>query len=1043
MTLTRWTLRKEPYKNDPPDADNDGIVQEQTVWERPRGVRMVDKVTGQLPAEGLVGSFGNQRSQFKFQRQNPTSGVWEDIPEGSPELRPSWQGQLSIGEQRGTIGGLNSTVGALMEPPAPPRRPYGMYVSPDDRPRVDIDTSPLLDRVEREMAVFRTSSKYLDDVPADRRRFHESILESGSLQDFLINSDTDDAFDETSRRLEELEKVYGPDVASLSNINVGSTDFDYKVMQDVGNSDEVKALLHDSPVAERLYASNIEFTDASISSLSVGQEVDIVLATVHEDVDSVGLIHSYGSTNNRDDGNIVVLENFPAFNLDYVNFSDFCSISRKAEQNSNDPKCGTSVVGGVTGRVTDISDGVPTISAVGSASSAVTDGPLPSERVPVRLSRKGRARKATDGTMTHFWNNRRRRGGIGGLADLLNSADNEEDRKAIQAMIDKELERLGIEEEDIRLGIIHNISEAMNNLSPRQRKKYVRNALVYYEVMNRAAQQRIIDLKNDPEIKADEVPTLEQFMAVVAATSPAKQFAKNAADTILIVDTILRDREFSPDSTVLDSIKSNTLDRLVGGTDATRTQAAREKAELVTAVLRLQGRVRPPLTYTEEDLQDNDTLVKALSQLRLKPSQFSEVIGSDNYDELQLLAVLHPRLSLTSGSTGIDNTVKGIRILRNPDDIENILNGRKVEGFSAILSNPLYNSSVIDTWMARMMFHPDTKMIVRKKLRKMSDRERCEAAYMLVTAAEYERLVPGSLADSLRSGGTVGGLLADNTGIIPLVIDLFNEQAARHGLSPGEMQALCWELSRSRGGWASRIPGRRGTPNDMVTAEQYAAVFLSSADDIENAYRQSADALNEDSFWASLTASKSYKDGLAQTTKFANEVANSKGTNDERVDKIIKSIIDAGEEAQAAISKRYGGDDWIEIEIKVALLEASRQKRRPLTPEERAKIEANIRAGNGKKISREGTLSHWNWHRTLQGNTRHKQTWPLTEEQYLYDKRGRSQRITERADAELKRLQKERPSKKKLTAKEYQDIVKDVDRQIAAEIARETEQKES
>ena len=41
-TATRWTIRQEPYDPDARDADGDGVVQEQTPWERPAGTRLVD-----------------------------------------------------------------------------------------------------------------------------------------------------------------------------------------------------------------------------------------------------------------------------------------------------------------------------------------------------------------------------------------------------------------------------------------------------------------------------------------------------------------------------------------------------------------------------------------------------------------------------------------------------------------------------------------------------------------------------------------------------------------------------------------------------------------------------------------------------------------------------------------------------------------------------------------------------------------------------------------------------------------------------------------
>lgn len=43
-TAARWTIRQEPYDPDARDADNDGIVQEGTPWERPAGTRLVDEI---------------------------------------------------------------------------------------------------------------------------------------------------------------------------------------------------------------------------------------------------------------------------------------------------------------------------------------------------------------------------------------------------------------------------------------------------------------------------------------------------------------------------------------------------------------------------------------------------------------------------------------------------------------------------------------------------------------------------------------------------------------------------------------------------------------------------------------------------------------------------------------------------------------------------------------------------------------------------------------------------------------------------------------
>ena len=50
-----WKLRVEPYDPDAIDADNDGIVQEGTAWERPAGSRLLDEIGNEIQ-RGLTSS---------------------------------------------------------------------------------------------------------------------------------------------------------------------------------------------------------------------------------------------------------------------------------------------------------------------------------------------------------------------------------------------------------------------------------------------------------------------------------------------------------------------------------------------------------------------------------------------------------------------------------------------------------------------------------------------------------------------------------------------------------------------------------------------------------------------------------------------------------------------------------------------------------------------------------------------------------------------------------------------------------------------------
>jgi len=62
MAVGRFRLRVEPYDPDAIDADNDGIVQEGTAWERPGGTRIVDSLLNEI-RRGMTST--NRSSQFR------------------------------------------------------------------------------------------------------------------------------------------------------------------------------------------------------------------------------------------------------------------------------------------------------------------------------------------------------------------------------------------------------------------------------------------------------------------------------------------------------------------------------------------------------------------------------------------------------------------------------------------------------------------------------------------------------------------------------------------------------------------------------------------------------------------------------------------------------------------------------------------------------------------------------------------------------------------------------------------------------------------
>ena len=86
--MVRWGgLRLEPYKPNAVDADNDGIVQEGTAFERPAGTRLLNKLGKEIAAG--------------FQSADPIDGLRIVDGDGKDvSYRPTWTGKIR-GERRG------------------------------------------------------------------------------------------------------------------------------------------------------------------------------------------------------------------------------------------------------------------------------------------------------------------------------------------------------------------------------------------------------------------------------------------------------------------------------------------------------------------------------------------------------------------------------------------------------------------------------------------------------------------------------------------------------------------------------------------------------------------------------------------------------------------------------------------------------------------------------------------------------------------------------------------------------------------------------
>ena len=150
MAVTeRWGgLRIEPYKPNPKDADLDQIVQEGTIWERPKGTFIADEL-GNLLQEGIPGrTMEDRRGRVIVDRNG-----------NRVDYTPSWVGQrLSTGERRPTVGQSNGTIGESS-------RTIGQI-------RGTVNTPPELD--EEKLSFLRELSdddldNYIDSMYANRR----------------------------------------------------------------------------------------------------------------------------------------------------------------------------------------------------------------------------------------------------------------------------------------------------------------------------------------------------------------------------------------------------------------------------------------------------------------------------------------------------------------------------------------------------------------------------------------------------------------------------------------------------------------------------------------------------------------------------------------------------------------------------------------------------------------------------------------------------------------------------------------------------------
>ncbi len=148
MVMGRWKLRPEPYKPNPVDADNDGIVQEQTIWERPAGTRFITEA-GEAFLGGLDGTDASQLQGLRLVNEKNEPVDYE------PSFRKE---QISLGETFGTLG---SKIGTLQGKPVQPEK---VRPSRAPEPRLPISPRELADLRREYPDLFDDEGNLLDRI---------------------------------------------------------------------------------------------------------------------------------------------------------------------------------------------------------------------------------------------------------------------------------------------------------------------------------------------------------------------------------------------------------------------------------------------------------------------------------------------------------------------------------------------------------------------------------------------------------------------------------------------------------------------------------------------------------------------------------------------------------------------------------------------------------------------------------------------------------------------------------------------------------------
>lgn len=203
MASVRWGgLRLEPYNPDAVDADNDGIVQEGTAWERPAGTRLLDEL-------------GNEVERGFQSMQRPTLRV-VDRDGNTIDYKPTYQ--------RGTPGGglrKQQKLSTLGELGYPSLKEMGVRSIGDMVPTIGDIVRPKQKVVDVEGSVFNIKRKITPDRIIPKRgnrqrafnRADEKAKELAFMQGdhYLVETDSEFLILSPNEFDNFFDEVNGPD----------------------------------------------------------------------------------------------------------------------------------------------------------------------------------------------------------------------------------------------------------------------------------------------------------------------------------------------------------------------------------------------------------------------------------------------------------------------------------------------------------------------------------------------------------------------------------------------------------------------------------------------------------------------------------------------------------------------------------------------------------------------------------------------------------------------------------------------------------------